>query len=283
MESNEFLNFFFFSYLVFTMIGIVFDMDGVIYRGNQPVEGVKEVIKFLRVNKIPFVFLTNNSTRDAKMYKEKLQGMGIEVEEERIITSGYATAQYLNRHFEKGLVFVIGGRGLVEEIKVIGWPVISLEEAKEKWREIRYVVVGMDPQLTYEKLKYGCLAIRNGARFIGTNPDTTYPGEEGILPGAGSIIAALKVATEKEPLIIGKPNEPVFEVVREKLNADKIWVVGDRLDTDMAFAKKIGAKAIMVLTGVNTLEDIEKSEVKPDIVLPSIKELLEYIKVQLEI
>ncbi|NJE25903.1 HAD family hydrolase [Thermococcus sp. MV5] len=265
------------------MIGIIFDMDGVIYRGKEAVDGTKEVIEFLKSTKIPFVFLTNNSTRNARMYREKLREMGIEVEEERIITSGYATAHYLKKHFEKGNVFVIGGEGLREELKSIGWPVITLEEVREKWRDVKYVVVGLDPKLTYEKLKYGCLAIRNGAKFIGTNPDTTYPSEEGILPGAGSIIAALKVSTEKEPLIIGKPYEPVFEVVKEKLKADEIWVVGDRLDTDIAFAKKIGAKAIMVLTGVNTLEDIEKSEVKPDIVLPSIRELLEYIKVQLEI
>ncbi|USS41782.1 HAD-IIA family hydrolase [Thermococcus aggregans] len=264
------------------MIGIIFDMDGVIYRGNEPIEGAKEVIEFLKSQKVPFIFLTNNSTRNARMYKEKLEKMGIEVEENQIITSGYATARYLEKHFEKGNVFVIGGKGLLEEIKAIGWPVISLEEAKEKWREINYVVVGLDPQLTYEKLKYGCLAIRNGAHFIGTNPDTTYPSEEGILPGAGAIIAALKTATEKEPLIIGKPNKPVFEVVKEKLNADEIWVVGDRLDTDMAFAKKINAKAIMVLTGVNTLKDVEKSEIKPDVVMPSIKGLKKYLEAYLE-
>ncbi|MCA6213567.1 HAD family hydrolase [Thermococcus bergensis] len=264
------------------MIGIIFDMDGVIYRGKEPIEGAKEVIEFLKENGIPFVFLTNNSTRNARMYKEKLQKMGIDVEEEQIVTSGYATARYLAKNFEKGNVFVIGGEGLVEEIKSIGWPVISVENAKERWREVKYVVVGLDPKLTYEKLKYGCLAIRNGALFIGTNPDTTYPSEEGILPGAGSIIAALKVATEKEPLIIGKPNKPVFEVVKEKLNADEIWVVGDRLDTDIAFAKRINAKAIMVLTGVNTLKDIEKSEIKPDVVMPSIKELIKYLEAYLE-
>ncbi|RLF85012.1 HAD family hydrolase, partial [Thermococci archaeon] len=87
---------------------------------------------------------------------------------------------------------------------------------------------------------------------------------------------------EKEPLIIGKPNKPIFEVVKEKLDADEIWVVGDRLDTDIAFAKRINAKAIMVLTGVNTLEDIEKSEIKPDVVMPSIKELPKYLEVHLE-
>ncbi|AHF79413.1 HAD-IIA family hydrolase [Thermococcus paralvinellae] len=261
------------------MLGIIFDMDGVIYRGNTLIEGAKEVIEYLKSKNIPFVFLTNNSTRNAEMYREKLFSLGIDVEEERIITSGYATARYMQKHFKKGKVFVIGGKGLVEEIKNIGWEIISVEDAKERWKEIDYVVVGLDTQLTYEKLKYGTLAIRNGARFIGTNPDTTYPSEEGLLPGAGSILAALKASTDVEPLVIGKPNEPVFEVVKEKLTADEIWVVGDRLDTDIAFAKRIGAKAIMVLTGVSTLEDVEKSEIKPDLVLPSIKELLGYLEV----
>ena len=279
MPSSEFLNSLPFSLLVSAMLGIIFDMDGVIYRGNTPIEGAKEVIDYLKSRNIPFVFLTNNSTKNAKMYREKLLSLGIDVEEDWIITSGYATARYLQKHFKKGKVFVIGGEGLVEEIKNIGWEIMSVEEAKERWREVDYVVVGLDTKLTYEKLKYGTLAIRNGAKFIGTNPDTTYPGEEGILPGAGSILAALKASTDVEPLVIGKPNEPVFEVVKEKLTADELWVVGDRLDTDIAFAKRIGAKAIMVLTGVNTLKDIEKSKIKPDLVLPSIKELLEYLKV----
>ncbi|WP_297536413.1 HAD hydrolase-like protein, partial [Thermococcus sp.] len=139
--------------------------------------------------------------------------------------------------------------------------------------------VGLDPGLTYEKLKYGTLAIRKGASFIGTNPDTTYPAEEGLYPGAGAIIASLRASTEKDPLIIGKPNEPVYEIVREKLGSvDEIWMVGDRLDTDIAFAKRFGMKAIMVLTGVSTLEDVERSEVKPDLVLPSVRELLDYLR-----
>ncbi|AIF70326.1 sugar-catabolism phosphotransferase [Palaeococcus pacificus DY20341] len=263
------------------MIGIIFDMDGVIYRGSNPIDGAKEVVEYLKSRGIPFIFLTNNSTRNAAMYREKLEKMGISVSEERIITSGYATAHYLEKHFEKGETFVIGGRGLIEEIKNIGWPIIGMEEIKERWHDVKYVVVGLDTKLTYEKLKYATLAIRNGALFVGTNPDTTYPGEQGILPGAGSILAALKASSGNEPLVIGKPNQPVYEIIKEKLKVDELWVVGDRLDTDIAFAKKIGAKAIMVLTGVNTLEDVEKSEIKPDLILPTIGDLLDYLKVQL--
>jgi len=262
-------------------VGIIFDMDGVIYRGNRPIEGAREVIEYLKDNGIPFVFLTNNSTRTPRMYREKLLSMGIDVPEGRIVTSGLATRLYMARHMEPGKIFVIGGKGLHEEMENLGWGKVCIEECREgRWREVEHVVVGLDPGLTYEKLKYGTLAIRNGASFIGTNPDTTYPAEEGLYPGAGAIIASLRASTEREPLIIGKPNEPVYEVVREKLGeVDEIWMVGDRLDTDVAFAKRFGMKAIMVLTGVSTLEDVKESDLKPDLVLPSVKELLEYLRV----
>ena len=263
------------------MIGIIFDMDGVIYRGNRPIEGAREVVEYLKKKEIPFLFLTNNSTKTPEMYREKLLSMGIDVPAERIITSGLATRLYMARHMKPGKIFVIGGKGLHEEMKKLNWGTVSPEDCREgKWREIRHVVVGLDPGLTYEKLKYGTLAIRNGASFIGTNPDTTYPAEEGLYPGAGAIIASLKASTEKEPLIIGKPNEPVYEIAKEKMGrVDEIWMVGDRLDTDIAFAKRFGMKAIMVLTGVSTPEDVKNSPFKPDLILPSVKELLDYLRV----
>lgn len=266
------------------MIGIIFDMDGVIYRGNEPIEGSKDVIEYLKKKNVPFLFLTNNSTKTPRMYREKLLAMGIEVPEERIITSGLATRIYMVEHMKPGKIFTIGGKGLHEEMGKLNWGTLSLEECREgRWEEIKHVVVGLDPGLTYEKLKYGTLAIRNGASFIGTNPDTTYPAEEGLYPGAGAIIAALRASTDREPLIIGKPNEPVYEVVKGKLaNVEEIWMVGDRLDTDIAFAKRFGMKAIMVLTGVNSLEDVEKSDVKPDLVLPNVGELLQYLKAVVE-
>ncbi|NJE11133.1 HAD-IIA family hydrolase [Thermococcus sp. MAR1] len=265
-------------------IGIIFDMDGVIYRGSEPVEGARELIYLLKEKGIPFIFLTNNSTKDPSMYREKLLSMGIDVPEEVIVTSGLATRLYMERHFEPGKVFVIGGEGLHREMERLGWEIVGIEEARKgAWGKVRYVVVGLDPNLTYEKLKYATLAIRNGATFIGTNPDTTYPAEEGLYPGAGSIIAALKASTERDPLIIGKPNEPAYEVARSKLDGvDEIWMVGDRLDTDIAFARRFGMKAVMVLTGVSTLKDVEETGIRPDLVLPSVKELLDYLETFME-
>ncbi|WP_048055931.1 HAD-IIA family hydrolase [Pyrococcus sp. ST04] len=263
------------------MVGIIFDMDGVLYRGNKPIEGARELVELLKSSGVPFLFLTNNSTKTPRMYREKLERMGIDVSEERIVTSGLATRLYMEKHFPPGEIFVIGGEGLVEEMERLGWGVVGVDEARSgRWRDVKYVVVGLDPGLTYEKLKYGTLAIRNGAKFIGTNPDTTFPGEEGIYPGAGSILAALKAATDVEPMIIGKPNEPMFEIVKDKIGEEELWMVGDRLDTDIAFAKRFGMKAVMVLTGVHSLDDVEKIGIKPDLVLPSVKELIEYLKVR---
>ncbi len=264
-------------------IGLIFDMDGVIYRGKEPVEGAGELIRFLKEKGIPFIFLTNNSTKDPSMYREKLLSMGIDVPEEVIVTSGLATRLYMERHMEPGKVFVIGGDGLHREMERLGWGIVGIDDARKGlWKEVKYVVVGLDPALTYEKLKYATLAIRNGARFIGTNPDTTYPAEEGLYPGAGSIIAALRASTDVEPIIIGKPNEPAYEVARSRLNADEIWMVGDRLDTDIAFAKRFGMKAVMVLTGVSTLKDVEETGTRPDLVIPSVKELLDYMETVME-
>ncbi|WP_456443659.1 HAD-IIA family hydrolase [Thermococcus sp.] len=261
-------------------IALILDMDGVVYRGDKAIDGSRELVNFLKEKDIPFVFLTNNSTKTPRAYRKKLLEMGIDVPEDRIITSGLATRLYMRKHMEPGRIFVIGGEGLHEEMEKLGWGTVSLEACRKgQWREIKHVVVGLDPDLTYEKLKYATLAIRNGARFIGTNPDTTYPAEEGLYPGAGAIIAALRASTDVEPLIIGKPNEPAYEIAKEKLgNAGEIWMIGDRLDTDVAFAKRFGMKAVMVLTGVSTLEDVEKSPAKPDLVLPSVKELVGYLR-----
>ncbi|WP_456365966.1 HAD-IIA family hydrolase [Thermococcus sp.] len=266
--------------------GIILDMDGVLYRGEEPIEGAKEAVGFLKERGIPFVLLTNNSTKTPGSYREKLLRMGIEVPEERIVTSGLATRLYMEEHFKPGKVFVIGGEGLLEEMKSLGWGLVDVGGAKKGgWKEVEYVVVGLDPDLTYEKLKYGTLAIRKGARFIGTNPDTTYPAEEGLYPGAGAIIAALKASTGAEPLIIGKPNEPAYEVAVERLRSfgefEEIWMVGDRLDTDVVFAKRFGMKAVMVLTGVSSLEEVERSGIRPDLVLTGIEELPGYIEAKL--
>ncbi len=224
----------------------VIDMDGVLYRGNRKIEGADAFIKFLQDNNIPFFLATNNSTKTRGMYVEKLKNMGIKVKEENIITSAYVTAEVLKKEENRASALIIGEIGIFEEIKRIGWELLDLKN----WSKAEYVIVGMDTTLTYEKLKAGCLAINNGAKFIATNDDKNFPSEEGLIPGAGSMVAALEAATSKKARVMGKPNEPYVNMINSLLGSEDIWVVGDRIETDMLLAEKLGAKKVLVLSGV---------------------------------
>ncbi len=225
---------------------LIIDMDGVIYRGSKPLPHAKEFIEFLQENGVEFVFATNNSTKTREMFAEKLGKMGIKVSPERIITSSYATAEYLRERYNEGRAIIIGEKGIEEETRRIGWEVLPLEE----WKRATHVLVGMDRTLTYDKLKAGCLAINNGARFVATNNDVNFPSEEGLIPGAGSMVAALEAATGKKAFVVGKPNEPYIEIIRRVLGEGEYWVIGDRVDTDMLLAERMSAKKVLVLTGV---------------------------------
>ncbi|ADD08993.1 HAD-superfamily hydrolase, subfamily IIA [Aciduliprofundum boonei T469] len=224
----------------------VIDMDGVLYRGNRKIEGADTFIKFLQDNSVPFLLATNNSTKTREMYVEKLKNMGIKVKEKNIITSAYVTAEVLKKEENRASALIIGEIGIFEEIKRIGWGILDLKN----WSKAEYVIVGMDTTLTYEKLKAGCLAINNGAKFIATNDDKNFPSEEGLIPGAGSMVAALEAATGKKARVMGKPNEPYVNMIKSLLGSEDIWVVGDRIETDMLLAEKLGAKKVLVLSGV---------------------------------
>jgi len=180
------------------------------------------------------------------MFAEKLARMGINVKPERIITSSYATAEFLRNREKNGRAIIIGEKGVEEETKRIGWKVLNLDE----WRKATHVLVGMDRNLTYEKLKSGTLAINNGAEFVATNSDVNFPSEEGLIPGAGSMVAALEAATGKKAMVIGKPNEPYIEILKNVLGNGEYWMVGDRTDTDMILGRKLNARNVLLLTGV---------------------------------
>jgi len=224
----------------------IIDMDGVLYRGNRKIDGADRFIEFLQKKKIPFVLATNNSTRTRDMYVEKLRNMGINVDRNKIITSAYVTAEILKKERERAMALIVGEIGIFEEIRRIGWKTLDYRE----WKDAEYVIVGMDTTLTYEKLKAGCLAINKGAKFVATNDDRNFPSEEGLIPGAGSMVAALETATGKKARVMGKPNEPYVSVIKSILGSGELWVVGDRIETDMAMADKLGAKKILVLSGV---------------------------------
>jgi len=249
---------------------LIIDLDGVLYRGDEAIEGAGEFIALLQREAVPFLLLTNNSTRTPGQYVAKLAQMGIAVEEGDILTSAQATALYLGRiAAPRARVYVIGEEGLWVALQEKGYTLAD--------RGADFVVVGMDRQLTYEKLKMATLLIRGGAKFIGSNPDKTFPSEEGIIPGNGAILAALEAATGVAPLVVGKPEPAIFDLALARMGVDKegAAVIGDRLDTDVLGGQRAGLITILVLSGAASRQELENSLVKPDLVFEGVRQLYE--------
>ncbi|KYK31651.1 MAG: HAD-IIA family hydrolase [Theionarchaea archaeon] len=246
------------------MASFIVDLDGVLRRGNQTIEGAPELLDILE----DYVIVTNNSTRTPHMYSEELGEIGLFIPPERIFTSAKATALFLKENRKYTTAWVVGEKGLVEEIQKIGYTITEDGEC---------VVVGWDRTLTFQKLEAACLAIRNGAEFIGTNPDVTFPSEKGIIPGCGSILAFLEACTHQNPLVIGKPNPLIVELALQRLKDKNAYVIGDRLDTDIQAGITAGLKTILVMTGVETEKSLESSTTKPDFVFSNLKDLRDFI------
>lgn len=244
---------------------LIIDMDGVLYRGHRPLPGAKEFLQHLEEREIAYTLVTNNATRTPEEYVALLKEMGIEVSPRRILTSALATADYLRNILPQGArLYLIGEEGLYSALAARGFEFGT--------REVEAVVVGMDRQLTYEKLKTATIAIRQGARFVGTNPDKSFPAEEAIVPGAGAILAAIEAATGVKPTVIGKPEPILFQMALQRMGATEkeTAVIGDRLETDILGGQRCGLTTILVLTGVTQKQDLEASDIKPDYVFPDL-------------
>ena len=247
---------------------LLIDMDGVLYRGHERLPGAREFLSTLSHEKVPFILATNNSTLTLAQYVDKLAAMGIEVTRDHILTSGQASALYLSQVVSStARVYAIGEEGLLSALKEQSFQLTD--------RDIEYVVVGMDRHLTWDKLRVATLAIRAGATFIGTNPDTTLPTEEGLVPGNGAGLAALEVATGVSPLIIGKPEPTLLTLAMEKLGVarESTAIIGDRLETDILGGKNAGIATILVLSGITQANELAKSTYQPDLVFEDIEHL----------
>lgn len=255
---------------------LLLDGDGVLWRSDDPVPGLNELFRVLDERDIDWALLTNNATRTAQHYVDKFEKFGIQASVENVYTSTGVTAAYLRERFDEGAgMYIVGEIGLAETLRGAGFDVFSGEEMPEK--PISAVVVAMDRNLTYRKLDVATRLIRNGAAFIGTNPDKTIPTPDGLSPGSGTMQAALVASTDVEPTIIGKPQTAIFEAAMQHFDAapETTFMVGDRLETDILGAVRAGIGSIMVLTGASTREMIAEREYAPDYVFESIKELAE--------
>lgn len=246
--------------------GYLLDMDGVIYRGLQPIPGAAQFLAGLRQNRIPFLLLTNHSCLTPAQVRAKLAKMEILVRLDNIYTSSLATASWLQT---RGVTsaFIIGEDGLKQALRKAG----IRHDAKNP----SHVVVGFERQLDYRELTLAYRFIAAGVPFIATNPDPTYPIEDGPAPECGYLLGALTHLTGVTPRIIGKPSRPMFALAAQKLGlpAKKLVMVGDRLDIDIIGAQQAGMGSILVTTGHTTPAMARRAPIKADRVVANLLEI----------
>jgi 4-nitrophenyl phosphatase len=267
---------------------MIIDMDGVLWHGSVPQPGLCEFFAILRELGIRFILATNNASQTQDQYVKKLAGMGVTVSKEEVLTSGMATALYLAEHNDPAStrVFVVGEDGACGPLREQGFTLTGLYELKTpKTPDAQgadIVVCGKDSTLTWAKLATATLNIRAGARFVGTNADTTLPTEYGVTHGNGAILAALTAATGVAPTIIGKPEPIMYRQAMKLLASDpaETIAIGDRLETDILGAVRTGIRSLMVLTGISSEDDLRASAYQPTWLMPDIIAVTEALRRQ---
>ncbi len=249
----------------------VLDMDGTIYLGNKLFPETKAFLKAVQDSGKDYCFFTNNSSKNFHTYVEKLEAMGIEIRDDQMLISNGVMTDWLNKNHPNEKAYVVGTPDLTEAVKQSGIEVDG--------NNPDYVLLGFDTTLTYAKLVKACDFIRSGKPVFGLNPDLNCPTETGFIPDCGSIAALIKASTGVQCEFFGKPSHHTLEYLLEKTGckADELAIVGDRLYTDIATAAGTEVTSILVLSGESTLEDVEKSDVKPDFIFENIGEIIKYL------
>ncbi|MBM4386343.1 MAG: HAD-IIA family hydrolase [Deltaproteobacteria bacterium] len=247
----------------------ILDMDGTFYLGDELIRGAPEFLDFIKKRGAGYLFLTNNSSKSPADYARKFRRIGYPVPEENIFTSGEATARFIEMNTSFRRIFLAGTPSLEAVFRNAGFELAT--------EDPDCCVLGFDTTLTYEKLRVFCDLVRRGMPYIATHPDLVCPvGGGAFIPDAGAMIAFIKAAAGREPdEVIGKPNKAIMEMLFDQrgIDAGSAALIGDRLYTDIAAAKNAGILSILPLTGETEREDIEKSQVKPDIVVRNLLEL----------
>ncbi len=250
----------------------LFDLDGTIYLGDQLLPGAKDLLSFLDQTGKPYFFLTNNSSRSRVDYSTKLTRYGLDIPEEKIFSSGMATAIFLKKKKPGARIYLVGTPSLEQEFKAYGFQLVDDDPD--------YAVLGFDTTLTYQKIWKLCDFVVDGIPYIATHPDINCPTPDGFMPDIGAMMAMVKSSTGKDAdVIVGKPHSPMVEAIVELtgFNTEKLTMVGDRLYTDIALGAA-GIQTVLVLSGEADLEDLASAPVQPDLVCENLGELLEVLK-----
>lgn len=251
----------------------LFDMDGTIYLDDKLFDGVKELLIDIDNRGGKYVFITNNSSKSVLDYIAKLERLGLKVDKNNFFTSTQAAAMLFKEKFGNKLIYAQGTRSFIKELNDSG-----LNVTEEYDENVSAVLLGFDSELNFEKLKKTCklLTVKN-LPYYATNPDWVCPVDFGYVPDCGSMCFGIEKATGKKPIFIGKPQPTMIEVVMKKFGFTKEQTVvfGDRIYTDIASGVNAGVCSVMVLSGEATMEDYKNSEIKPDFVLNSVKDVIQ--------
>jgi glycerol-1-phosphatase len=253
--------------------GVVFDLDGVVYLGEEVVEAAPAALDQVRALGVAVAFVTNNSYRPPELVAEKLQRLGVKATPEQVLTSSQALVRLLGgpAGLDGVRVLVVGGPGLRGALEAAGARLVD----GSAWGDAQVVAVGFDPDLTYARARDATLAIRAGARFVGSNPDTTLPAPDGLWPGAGATLALLQAATGVRPEVAGKPERALLDTAAEAVGSGPYLMVGDRADTDLDGAHRLGWSTALVLSGVTRPADLPDLAIAPDHLLHDVGGLLD--------
>lgn len=247
----------------------VLDMDGTIYLGKDLFSYTHRFLETLLNTGREYYFFTNNSSKDIETYIDKLQRMGIHIQPKQMMVSTHVILRWLKQHHDGKRIYVVGTPSLCKEFEQHGW---TLDDEHPD-----IVVLGFDTTLTYDKLSKACTFIRDGALYFGINPDLNCPMEDDVfIPDCGSMAKLIEASTGKYPEFFGKPSKKTLDYIinETKCSPDKIGIIGDRLYTDIKVADGSEVVSILVLSGETKREDIKHSEIKPDIVIENIGELV---------
>lgn len=248
----------------------ILDMDGTIYLGNELFPFTKDFLKKVEDTGREYYFFTNNSSKSQQAYIEKLARLGIQIKKEQMMISSHVIIKYLKEYYDKKSIYVVGTPSLIQEFESFD---MNLTE-----EDPDIVVLGFDTTLTYEKLSKACHYIRNGCTYFGINPDWNCPMEGGtFIPDCGSMAKLIEASTGKFPEFFGKPSKHTLDYIIKETGyqPEEIAIVGDRLYTDIAVADGSDVTSILVLSEESTREDVEKSDVKPDVVVENLVEICE--------
>lgn len=256
------------------------DMDGTIYNENEIFDGTSEFLEEIERRGGQYVFITNNSSKSVEDYVQKVRAMGIKAEYENFYTSGQATAMYLKENYPNQVVYCMGTKSLIKELREAGIEVVT--EVDER---AGVVLLSFDTENTSEKIRNTCIMLGRDVAYLATNPDLVCPVSFGYIPDCGSMSIMLKNATGKEPFFIGKPEPIMVNCVLKKLNCKRedAVIVGDRLYTDIKTGANAQVDTICVLSGEASMEDILQGEVEPTYIFKSVKEIYEGLTEETEL